>query len=174
MAAAGGCLGRVKYGPAFLIALWLAVQPVTAQSLPLDRLTPALPTAGERTAADWASWGTVLTAVALDTRTSWKAEDRVRAFELEGARVGITYGAVLLVKVLAHRTRPCAPSCGTDNPQTSFYSAHTALAFSTVGGSPFALTLGVTTGGLRVAAGKHWLTDVLTGALAGWATSRVR
>lgn len=164
----------MKYGYAFLIALWLACQPVSAQSVALDKLTPALPTAGERAAADWASWGTALTAVALDTKASWDAPDRLHAFELEGARIGITYGAVFLVKALAHRARPCAPSCGVDNPESSFYSAHTALAFSTLGGSKWALSLGVTTGGLRVAAGKHWLTDVLTGAFAGWATSRVR
>jgi membrane-associated phospholipid phosphatase len=147
-----------------------------AQPLPIDKLTPALPTAAERRVADAASWVTVLAGVALDTKASVDAPDRRRAFALQGARVGVTYGAVFLAKTLVHRHRPCAPDCGIDNPDFSFYSAHTALAFSTIGGPrlAIALPLAVSTGGLRVAAGKHWLTDVATGAAAGWLTSKLR
>jgi membrane-associated phospholipid phosphatase len=53
---------------------------------------------------------------------------------------------------------------------------HTALAFSAVGGKrlAFTLPLAISTGGLRVAAGKHYVTDVLTGAAIGYATSFIR
>ena len=58
----------------------------------------------------------------------------------------------------------------------SFYSMHTAMAFQTLGGPRLAVALPVSvgTGGLRVAAGKHWLTDVLVGAGVGALTSRIR
>jgi len=136
----------------------------------------ALPTEAQRHAADVASWGTVLTVVALDARHSWECADRARCFVAQGARVGVTYGVVFAVKKLIHRQRPCAPDCGSDNPNFSFYSAHTALAFTTVGGPrlAFVLPLSIGTGGLRVMAGKHWLTDTLVGAGAGLLTSKIR
>jgi len=160
---------------AFVLVLVLAA-PVSAQPLPVDGLASAFPTANERHWADVASWGTVLAAVALDTKASWDRPDRGRAFALQGVRLGVNYGAVFLVKALVHRERPCAPSCGSDNPDYSFYSAHTALAFQTIGGPKLAISLplAVSTGGLRVAAGKHWLTDVLVGAGAGLLTSQIR
>lgn len=146
------------------------------QALPVDTVTPAFPTSGERKAADIASWVTALADVALDTKASWDAPKRRQAFVLQGVRIGMTYGAAFAVKSLVHRTRPCAPDCGTDNPQWSFYSAHTALAFQSLSGPRLAISLplAVSTGGLRIAAGKHWLTDVLTGAAIGAATSQIR
>jgi membrane-associated phospholipid phosphatase len=87
---------------------------------------------------------------------------------LYGLRLGVTYGAAFAAKKLVHRERPCAPlDCGIDNPDFSFYVGHTALAFSTLGGPRLsvALPLAISTGGLRVAGGKHYLTDVLVG---GW------
>jgi membrane-associated phospholipid phosphatase len=93
-------------------------------------------------------------------------------------RLGLTYGASQLVKMLVHRQRPCAPSntCGIDTPDASFYSMHTAFAFETLGGPRLAvaLPLSIGTGGLRIAANKHWLSDVLVGAAVGAATSRIR
>lgn len=159
-----------------LVVFLLALGSARAQSTSFDRLTPPLPTAGERRAADIASWATAIAAVALDTKASFEAPDRTRALEREGARLGIVYGAAFAVKYLVHRGRPCAPDCGIDNPDFSFFSAHTAVAFSTIGGPrlAFTLPLAVTTGGLRIAAGKHWLTDVLAGAGVGWLTSRLR
>lgn len=160
----------------WLLLFVLVASTASGQALPLDKWTPVLPTAAERHAADLASWGTALAGVGFDTKASWDAEDRRRAFLLQGVRVGVTYGAVFVVKSLVHRARPCAPACGSDNANWSFYSAHTALAFQTLGGPrlAFELPLAVSTGGLRVAAGKHWLTDVLTGAAIGAATSRIR
>lgn len=158
-----------RAGAAMLVLLLLPAH-AAAQAMAIDSLTPALPTAGERSAADVASWATVIAGVVMDAKASWDAPDRLHALELQGARVGATYGAVFAAKLLVHRLRPCARSgCGIDNPQFSFFSGHTALAFSTLGGPRLsvALPLAVGTGGLRVAAGKHYLTDVLTGAAIG-------
>ena len=171
---AGCCVIRI-----YSIAIVAVMLPGGAygQALAIDKWTPALPTKAERRVADAVSWATAIADVALDAKDSWDSEDRRRAFALQGVRVGVTYGAVFAVKTLVHRKRPCAPtSCGHDNPDFSFYSAHTALAFQTLGGPRlvFSLPLAVSTGGLRVAANKHWLTDVLAGAAIGAATSRIR
>jgi membrane-associated phospholipid phosphatase len=171
-----------KYTWIALVLVVVASAHAGAQALPIDRLTPPLPTAGERQAADIASWVTVSAAVALDAHATWKTHCQNSWDECEwalvksGMRVGITYGAVLLVKAIVHRERPCAPSCGIDHPDASFYSAHTALAFSTIGGPRLAvsLPLAISTGGLRLMANKHYLTDVLTGAAVGALTSRIR
>lgn len=138
--------------------------------------TFALPTESAQRAADLASWGTVLADVALDTRASWQAPDRRQAFEKQALRVGVTYAVVFAAKLLIHRERPCSPNCGKSNPHMSFFSGHTALAFSTVGGPHLSVSLPLAsvTGGLRLAAKKHWPTDVLTGAAVGLLTSRIR
>lgn len=163
-----------KYLVALLLLFFAA--PVFGQSIALDTLTPPFPTAGERHAADAASWVTAITAVALDAKASWDCPEPLHCFEMQGIRVGVTYGLAFTVKTLVHRLRPCSPDCGTDSPDTSFYSAHTAIAFETLGGPrlSFALPLAVSTAGLRVAAGKHWLSDVLVGAGIGAVTSRIR
>lgn len=144
--------------------------PAAAQGTSFDRLTPALPTAGERRAASIASWVTVGTLIALDTRASWKRDDRAFALQMEGVRLFATFTVATLAKGLAHRERPD----GSD--RQSFYSMHTAMAFQTLGGPRVlvAVPLSVGTGGLRIAAGKHWLTDVLVGAGVGSLTSRLR
>lgn len=161
-----------------LCSLFLNVSTAEAQPTAVDRWTPPLPTKTERTIADIASWGTAFMPVAMDTKVSWDSVDRAKAFLLQGVRVGATYGMVFLVKQLVHRQRPCAPDdCGpVDNPNFSFYSGHTALAFQATGGPRLAVSLPfqIATGGLRVAAGKHWLTDVLVGSGAGLLAGRIR
>lgn len=150
-----------------LVLVLLLAAPVSAQQLP---------TAGQRRAADIASWVTVGTTVTIDTVKAWQSDDRAAALRQEGLRIGVTYAAVFAAKWLVHRDRPCAPDCGGDNPSYSFFSGHTALAFSTVGGPRLSVSLpfAIGTGGLRVAAGKHWPTDVLVGAGVGLLTSRIR
>lgn len=152
---------------ALILACVLFAAPVFAQQLP---------TAAERRAADVASWVTVGATVTLDTVQAWRSPDRLVALRQEGLRIGVTYAAVFAAKWLIHRDRPCAPDCGHDNAHMSFFSGHTALAFSTVGGPRLSVSipLAVSTGGLRVAAGKHWPTDVLVGAGVGLLTSRIR
>lgn len=145
------------------------------QALPVDKLTPALPTAAERHVAEIASWGTVLAAIALDTKASWDAPDRRRAFVLQGTRIAISQAAAFGLKKLVHRERPCAPdSCGADNPDFAFPSGHAMNAGITYGGPRLAFTLPliIGTGGLRVAANKHYLSDVATGALIGMAVGK--
>ena len=134
------------------------------------------PSPAARTAADVASWVTAGTLVALDTQTSWDCVDRAHCFAMQGIRTGVVYGVVLTAKFTLHRLRPCAPDCGIDRPDTSFFSGHTALAFSTRGGVRAAVyvPLALSTGGLRVAAGKHWISDTLVGAGVGYAASFIR
>jgi membrane-associated phospholipid phosphatase len=172
------------------IVLLLLPAPLWAQPIAVDKVLPKFSTEDARRGADIASWATVSLAVALDTKASWDTSDRQRAFALQGARIGVTVIASELLKRWTHRTRPCAmdttawytssnnfaPPCGSDAPDKSFPSMHTALAFQTVGGPrlAFSLPLAISTGGLRVLAGKHWLTDTLVGAGIGLATSRIR
>lgn len=135
-----------------------------------------LPNHTARQVADVASWATVATAMALDVQASWKCSDRVRCFELQGARIGVGQIAVFVAKLTVKRMRPCAPDCGIDNPNYSFFSGHTTLAFQTIGGAKLqvSIPLAASTGALRVAAGKHWVSDVLMGAGVGLLTSRIR
>lgn len=163
------------------LAITLLPSLASAQATSLDNLTPALPTAGERKAADIASWATAIAAIALDARASigkCQGQDQCyRALVTTGARVGVVYGSTFLIKKLVSRERPCASyGCGIDNPNYSLPSGHTAIAFSTIGGPGiyFALPLAIGTGGLRIAAGKHYLTDTLAGAGIGLLASRIR
>ena len=152
-----------------LLILMLLPQTAWAQSR-VDTVIP--PFAGDqaRHVADVASWVTVSAALALDAKVSWDAPDRTKSLALFGVRAGLNYGAATLVKKLTHRVRPDGSN------DESFYSLHTAYGFSTMGGPrlAFVLPLAVSTGGLRIAAGKHWLTDVLAGAGVGFGTSFIR
>ena len=93
-----------------------------------------------------------------------------------------------LVKSVAGRIRPSAWAAGLQqgtNTNRSFYSGHTALAFSlaasagtvaTIRGyrsAPWVWAIGMTlasaVGYLRVAGDAHWVTDVLAGAAVGGA-----
>src|SRR5438445_8285965 len=117
----------------FSIILSTLAAQAAAQPVALDRATPSLPTAGERRAADVASWATALTVVALDAGESWRCKPpssaRGACLKTFGLRVGLTYGAAYAVKALVHRSRPCTPDCGIDDPDSSFFSAHTTIAF---------------------------------------------
>jgi membrane-associated phospholipid phosphatase len=158
---------------AFVLALLVLLVASSARA----ELKLQLPTEGERQAANVVSWGTAVVAVALDTKASWECPHRVRCFELQAARTSVVYGSVFAAKLLVGRARPCAPSdCGRDNPNFSFFSGHAAEVASTIGGARLAVTvpLVVSTMGLRVAAGRHWISDVVVGAGAGWLASRIR
>lgn len=160
-----------------LLVLLLFATPAAAQPTAIDHLTPAFPDATARRVADAASWGTALVPVIFDAKESWDAADRSHALTLMGTRIGVTYGLGFIVKKIIHRDRPCIEEgCGIDNPHYSFYSLHTALPFTALGGPRLAIVLpfAVSTGGLRIAANKHWLTDVLAGAGVGALTSRIR
>lgn len=98
-----------------------------------------------------------------DTINSWKQEDRKHAFIKQGERTVVVLGATELVKLLVHRERP------DHSDDLSFYSEHTAFSALSFTGPRFVfvLPLTVSTGYLRIAANKHYLTDTLVGAIAG-------
>lgn len=117
----------------------------------------------------------------------------------EAAAVSIAVNQV--VKHLTHRTRPYAEFCEpqrdselcVEEVHLSFYSGHTSSALvAAVAAGTIAdlhhlrsrtwvwgtgLTLATTTGVLRVAADRHYATDVIAGAvaggLAGWLIPRI-
>jgi len=158
--------------------LCLYAAPAAGQALPIDHLTPALPTLTERKVADVVSWLAVGTALALDTWASAHADDKKRAFGLQGVRVGVTWASAATVKKLVHRQRPCAPnnSCGSDQDDASFYSLHEAFTCQARGGPGKGLMVGLSIGtGLgRILANKHFLTDVAAGCGAGLLVSLLR
>lgn len=139
------------------------------------RVVLAQPPIG-RQVADVASYVTAAVPIALDAKASWECADRARCFELQGVRLGVAYGIAFLAKTFIHEDRPCAPDCGVDRADASFFSAHTMLPFTALGGPRVAIVVpfGVSTGGLRVAAGKHWWWDTVVGAAVGLVTSRIR
>jgi membrane-associated phospholipid phosphatase len=121
------------------------------------------------------------------------ASDVVKDAVLAGEATAIAVELDQLAKFAAGRQRPFAYALGPgerDHPadpddDLSFFSGHTTLTFAlaasvgtvaTMRGyrwAPLTWTLGgtlaATTGYLRIAADRHWLTDVLTGAVVGTA-----
>lgn len=118
---------------------------------------------------------TLWTNVGLETYAAWQATDRKHAFLVEGERIAFVELGTDLIKVLVHRTRPCAPDCGTSDPNKSFPSGHTSLAFTATGDRlALTLTLASATGYFRMASNRHWLTDVVAGAAIGSAATFIR
>ena len=120
----------------------------------------------KRRAADWLSTGTVAAAVALPC-----LEDRTRGcVKTSALRIGLTVGIAETSKYFIRRERP------DKSDRKSFFSEHTALAC--VGGlsskrQAIGAALCAAAGYLRVAADKHWVTDVLVGAGVGFGMSRI-
>lgn len=119
-----------------------------------------------RRRADWLSSGVVAGAIALPC-----LEARTRAcVRASAVRIGITVGIAESAKYFIPRERP------DRSDRKSFFSEHTALAC--VGGlaskrEALGTALCAAAAYLRVAAEKHWLTDVAVGAGVGLAVSRV-
>lgn len=163
-----------------ILALLLAPMAASGQGLKIDQLTPAIPSESGRKAAAAVSWATLGAGMGIDLAADMAGcrgrHDCAGTAGWAAARAGATTGAVLALKFAVRRTRPCAPDCGGERTDTSLPSGHTAYAFSATGGprAEFTIPLAITTAGLRVAGGKHWLTDVLAGAGIGWATSHIR
>lgn len=113
----------------------------------------------------------------------------------DAAAFAVTFGLTTLAKEFLSRDRPfvqeCAnentydPGCNTATQRKSFFSGHTAMAFTgagllcssnmrtvTLGDEVCIVALGAaaTTGVFRVAADKHYATDVITGAAVGLAS----
>lgn len=84
----------------------------------------------------------------------------VACVEHEAVRVGLAVGVGSLVKRVVHRPRPD----GSDNK--SYYSLHTSITCAaTLRTAAWALCPAV--GYLRIAADKHWASDVGSGAAIG-------
>lgn len=146
----------------FLVAFLVLASSVSAEPTPLQ--WPA----ANRALARHLSDGLVYGAVGLDTWHSWRAEDRRHAFGCQALRMGLSIGANLAVKNLVHRERPD----GSNN--YSYYSGHSSNAMAASGwnysvGVPLAFGAGY----LRVASGKHYISDVISGLGVGFAVSKV-
>lgn len=158
--------------PLFAIVALAIASSLHAQPVAFDRLAPAWSLEHQR-AAEVLSNVSLWSTVGVDTWSAWQAPDRRAAFLRQGLRYGVVESAALITKLIVHRDRPCAPACGVDAPSRSFLSGHTALAFAAgAGGRRVIVTmpLAASTGYFRIAANRHWLTDVLAGAGVGLIT----
>lgn len=118
--------------------------------------------------ADYTSTVLVGVNIGAEVISAWRQEDKKHALGCVALRNGIAIGATELTKILVHRTRPD----GSDNK--SFYSEHTTLAVLNSGWKfQFSIPIAIGAGTGRVVAKKHYVTDVLTGAGAGFLASRV-
>ncbi len=113
--------------------------------------------------ADILSDVTLGVSLGVDTWDSFHCVDKKHCFVKQAERTAVNIGAAELVKRIIHRDRPDM----SDN--MSFYSEHTAL---TAMGPRLVFTLPLTfgTGYLRMAANKHYFTDVVVGAGVGLLT----
>jgi membrane-associated phospholipid phosphatase len=169
--------------PAIALVLLLLPRPVAAQEIDPKVLAAAAGIAAlvladdlahehaawsvdRRPRADWISTGVVAGAIALPC-----LEDRTaRCLQTSALRVGLAVGVAESAKYFIHRDRP------DKSDRKSFFSEHTALAC--VGGlsskrQALGAVLCAAAGYLRVAADKHWVTDVLVGAGVGFGLSRI-
>jgi membrane-associated phospholipid phosphatase len=155
-----------------------------------------------RNSADLLAAGSVVLAVGVDALAVPLLRKRTKAAIQLGLISAETFALSSLVTTTAYdsvgRARPsyadCQknpsfdPQCNT-SPTASFWSGHTAQAFTAAGlscaehafvhiyGDPLAdalacagmITLGASVGALRVMGDRHYATDVLTGSLVGFA-----
>lgn len=153
------CQRRASYCVLALV-LMLAATSAKAEE------TPAW--AKGRSIADWTSTALDAASIGSDTWKAWHAPDRRRALTHEALRYGITVGTSELVKHLVSRTRPD----GSD--RMSFWSEHTAIASTGRGfGFSVSVPMDLAVGYLRMAADKHYPSDVGVGAAVGWLVNAV-
>ncbi len=144
---------------------------------------------------------TMLNAVAIDAITIPLIQDDPHLAWQASAAYSLALGVTLalndVVKEVVGRARPyerecqsdpTAPGCSSPDTYASFYSGHTAVAFTSAGfscamhlsrslygdqGADAAacggsLALAAATGLLRIVSDRHYLSDVLVGALIGF------
>lgn len=151
-----------------LLLLLLCSIPVSAQS------SLALPTEGERHAADVASYLTYAASAGMalaDCRHDgqWDRTCLVRLGVKNGTSILLTEA----LKRLIHEKRPCEPNCGIDTGSGSFPSGH-SISFVNVDpwghahlGLSVEFTVASATAAERVLAFKHWSWDAVGSALLG-------
>lgn len=143
-------------------AVSLACVFVLLFTAPLSAEKNPLKWASHQKFADTLSTGAVGAQVVGQTWTNWHSEHRTRALLEQGCATGVSIVAAELTKLMVPRLRPD----GSDHK--SFFSEHTAIAAANSGwrvGISIPLTVG--TGYGRMAANKHFATDVLAGAAMG-------
>lgn len=144
-----------------LAVLVLLVSLATPAPARAQEAVPAWP-AGGRAAADWISTGAVAAQVGVDLWRSYQSPDRKHLLAREAKRIAFTVALAEVTKHFVHRTRPD----GSD--RHSFYSEHTALAIAAGGWSvSVSVPISTSVAYLRMAANKHFPTDVLVGTAAG-------
>lgn len=103
-----------------------------------------------------------------DTIHTFRQEDKIKAFKCQSIRYGAALGSAEGAKRIVKKERPDK----SDNK--SFFSMHTALAFSASGWKiEFGIPIGSSVGAGRMLADKHDLIDVVSGALAGLAAMQL-
>lgn len=137
----------------------------------------ALPTQAERNVADIGSYATVAVPMALDALSCRDSADKQKCFGMMAVRDATTFVVAQLLKRAFHQSRPCAPSCGIDNPNEGMPSMHMAFVVSALGGNKsaalnYSMILGTTAG--RYASNKHDKWQILAGVGLGALTSRIR
>lgn len=162
-----------------------------------------LASADARSTANSVSYGTVFATLVMPSAFLASRPHPVegREFWMTIESGALTAAVLQVVKHRVHRPRPYARYCVADcadamdghKSHVSFFSGHTALAFSfAVSAGTIAsmrgyenagwvlgsgLTLAATTGYLRIAADRHYLSDVLVGAVVGsaigWAVPKL-
>lgn len=146
-----------------VVLLLLVLWPATGHAEPTPLTWPS-----HQRLAEHLSNVTLWSAIGLETLHTLRADDRRRAATCQGLRLGTAIGVTLAVKFLVHRDRP------DHSNDHSFFSGHTANAMASSGwrvqvGVPLALG----TGYFRLAAHKHYLSDVATGAAVGYLATRL-
>lgn len=110
----------------------------------------------------------VASAIALRTVDSLRSDNKLRAFGCQGLQLGTSSAVSLLAKTLVHRDRP------NHLNNRSFFSGHSAQAASMSRWNySIGMSIAVGTGYLRGASNYHFQTDIGTGLLVGWLSSRV-
>lgn len=138
-----------------LLVLCLST-PVAAQEWPLSQ---------QHTADTISNW-MIAGQLGADTVHSLLSEDKKHAIGCQALRLGLTIGAAEGVKRVVNRERPD----GSDSH--SFPSEHSMIAMVSSGWRfQYGVSFGI--GYLRVAAHKHYVTDVLAGLGAGYLMRRV-
>ena len=145
-----------------LVPVFLFAWPLHAQE------TQPAAWSAHRSAADWISSGLVVGQLGAATWYAGTSDDRGHQLGCLALRAGVTIGSAEVTKRLVHRTRPDA------SDRKSFYSEHTALATVASGWRfQIGIPIAIGTGYLRMAADKHFASDVAVGAFAGLLTRKL-
>ena len=123
---------------------------------------------GHHRTADWMSTAFVAAQLTADVYHAGAGDRPGHALGCLALRTGATVGAAELTKAVIIRMRPDGSN------RHSFYSEHTALAMQSAGWRlQIGIPIAIGTGYLRIAANRHYFSDVAVGALAGLLTRRI-